>query len=152
MLKLTRLLTADEYTAMGDDAVARGMYRNDRRVFTPGMGWPNPWYFDPTGERERAGHHVMIPLAERGRLGFLSPHYWRDWSDKRAPLTLVLPNGETWCVDQKSSNGDGWVITGEFPNITAAPSINATGYHGWLQGGTFSDDVEGRGPLGLVRD
>ena len=148
-IRLTRLLTADEYVAMGDEAVAKGWYRNDRRMFTPGMAWPNPWYWDPTGERERAGKHVMV--KERGHLGFLSIHYWRDWADKRAPLTVVLPNGETWCMDQKSSNGDGWKVEGDFPNITATPSIAAHGYHGFLREGQFTPDVDGRGPNGFVR-
>jgi hypothetical protein len=143
-MKLTRLLTFEEYAAMGDDAVARGFYRNDKRVFILGMGWPEPWYFDPTGERERANKHVMFKLADRGAPRFLSPHYWRDWSHKRPPLCIVCPNGEWWEIDRLSSNGDGWRIEGEWPNLTASPSIVAGNYHGFLRGGEFTPDLEGR--------
>lgn len=136
---------------MGDDAVARGFYRNDSRIFTPGMVWPQPWCFDPTGERERTGKHVMFKAERKGTLGFLSPHYWRDWSDKRPPLSIVCPNGEVWEIDRKSSNGDGWVVSGEFPNITCSPSIVVNGYHGFLRDGEFTADLEGRGPDGLAR-
>jgi hypothetical protein len=49
-------------------------------------------------------------------------------------------------------NGDGWIVTGEWPNITASPSIDCQTpggtygpyYHGFLQGGVFSADVSGR--------
>lgn len=136
---------------MGDDAVARGFYRDDRRIFTPGMGWLMPWYFDPTGERERQDKHVMFKLADRGRLGHLSVHYWRDWSDKRPPMAIVCPNGEVWEIDRKSSNGDGWTVTGEWPNLTCSPSIVVQGYHGFLRDGEFTPDIEGRGPTGISR-
>lgn len=150
-MRLTRLLTFEEYNALGEDAVARGFYRDDRRIFTPGMGWPMPWYFDPSGDRERAGKHVMIPESRRGELGFLSMHYWRDWAHKRPPLTVVCPNGETWEIDRKSSNGDGWKVDGEWPNITCSPSIVVEGYHGYLRNGEFTADLEGRGQNGIAR-
>jgi hypothetical protein len=150
-MKLTQLLTFDEYVAMGDDAVARGLYRNDRRIFTPGTVWPQPWCFDPTGERERVGKHVMFKAERKGALGYLSSHYWRDWSDKRPPLSIVCPNGEVWEIDRKSSNGDGWIVSGEFPNITCSPSIVVEGYHGFLRDGEFTSDLEGRGPDGIAR-
>lgn len=151
MRKLVGLLTFEEYVAMGEDAVARGFYRNDPRIFTPGMVWPTPWVFDPTGERERCHQHVMVKLADRGRLNYLSPHYWRDWSNKRPPLCVVCPNGEQWEIDRKSSNGDGWVVTGDLLNITCTPSIVVPGYHGFLRGGEFTHDLEGRGPNGIAR-
>ena len=147
-MKLSRLLTPDEFVAMNDDAMARGYDRDDRRIFTPGMGWLAPWLFDPTGERVRAGEHVMIKAPQDCNAGFLSIHYWRDWADKRAPLVVVCPNGEQWEIDRKSSNGDGWKVTGDWPNITCAPSIVVTGYHGFLQNGEFTPDIEGRGPIG----
>lgn len=150
-VRLTKLLSPEEHDAMNEDAMARGFYRDDRRIFTPGMGWYEPWYFDPTGECERLGKHVRYKLADRGKLGFLSIHYWRDWSDKRAPLCIVGPNGEQWEIDRKSSNGDGWVVTGEWPNISCTPSIVLRGYHGFLQNGEFTADVEGRGECGTVQ-
>lgn len=145
---ITRILSSAEHTAMGDDAVARGYYRNDSRIFVPGMAWFMDWYFDPTGERERTGKNVMFKLADRGKLGHLSIHYWRDWSDKRPPICVVCPNGEWWEIDRKSSNGDGWVVTGDLPNITCSPSIVVHGYHGFLRNGEFTPDLEGRGQNG----
>lgn len=149
-MKLTKLLSYEEFDDMNEQAVKNGLYRMDRRVFTPGMGWYQPYYFDPTGERERLGEHVMFKAEHKGKLGFLSIHYWNDWSDKRSPLCVVCPNGEQWEVDRKSSNGDGWKVTGEWPNITCFPSIVVRGYHGWLKDGEFSPDIEGRGPTGIV--
>ncbi|CAN2532515.1 hypothetical+protein [Methylocapsa aurea] len=150
-MKITRMLTEDERIAMQDDAIARGFYSNDRRVFTPGLAWFQPWYFDPTGERERAGKHVMIKAHRKGELGFLSEHYWRDWADKRAPICVVCPNGEWWEIDRKSSNGSGWIVTGDLPNITCSPSIVVDGYHGFLRNGEFTADLEGRGENGRER-
>jgi hypothetical protein len=150
-MKLTKILSFEEYRELGERAVANGFYRDDPRVFTPGMAWYMPYYFDPTGERENRGEHVMFKQSRKGVLGFLSVHYWRDWSDKRAPMCVVCPNGEPWEIDRKSSNGDGWVVTGDFPNITCAPSIVVQGYHGFLRNGEFTPDLEGRGPNGIAR-
>lgn len=130
------LLTFEQYRALGDKAVADGMWRNDRRVFLPGMAWFNDWYLD----RDH-GHD------------FLSPHYYRDWAGKRPPIELVCPDGNVWCIDRRSSNGDGWVVTGEWPNITCSPSIDCapmgTGksggfYHGYLRNGEFTADLAGQ--------
>lgn len=87
---------------------------------------------------------------------FLSVHYWRDWSAKRPPICVVCPNGETWEIDRKSSNGDGWKVTGDLPNISCTPSIVVHGYHGHLGSngappGQFTGDIEGRGPMGTGR-
>jgi len=120
------LLTFAEYKALGDKAVADGMWRNDRRVFLPGMGWYNDWYL------------------EIGRENFLSPHYRRDWAGRRSPIELVCPNGEIWCIDRMSSNGSGWQVTGVWPNITCSPSIIAGDYHGWLRNGEFTADIDGK--------
>jgi len=121
------LLTFAEYKALGDKAVADGMWRNDKRVFLPGMGWFNEWYVD----------------RDLGK-DFLSPHYYRDWAGKRPPIELVCPNGEIWCIDRMSSNGSGWQVTGTWPNITCSPSIIAADYHGWLRNGEFTPDIDGK--------
>jgi hypothetical protein len=76
-----------------------------------------------------------------------SDEYRRDWAEKRAPIAVCLPGGSWWPIDAKcsGSDGPGWTITGEPPNLTAHPSINAEGsYHGWLQNGVLSEDLEGR--------
>lgn len=159
-IRITRLLTFAEYVAMGNEAQAKGWYRNDRRMFTPGMAWPEPWYFDPLGElaafaaaNPSSGYRdePMFASREKDTRPFLSIHYWNDWSTKRAPLAVVCPNGEVWEIDRKSSNGDGWKVTGDFPNITCSPSIVVEGYHGFLKDGLFTGDIEGRGPTGIAR-
>lgn len=125
MKLVDKLLTFDEYRAMGDAAVAKGFYRNDRRVFLPGMGWYNDWYL-------------------RMHADFLSPHYKTDWAGKRSPIEVVCPNGDVWCIDRMSSNGNGWQVTGNWPNITCAPSIVAGDYHGFLRDGVFTADIDGK--------
>lgn len=87
-------------------------------------------------------------LEQEWTYGFkLSAEYRRDWEGKRAPLMVILPNGSQFCVDGATTDdGDGgWTVTGEPPLITVSPSINVVGlYHGFLQNGVLSDDVEGR--------
>jgi hypothetical protein len=162
-VRITRVLTLQERHDMDEAAMARGWYRNDRRVFLPGMAWYQHFYFDPTGEFERwraaqpdPEKYCRQPMIKRSsnpddRAGFLSPHYWRDWSDKRPPICVVCPNGEQWEIDRWSSNGTGWTVTGELPHITCSPSIVVVGYHGFLRDGEFSADLDGRGPVGIVR-
>lgn len=141
-VRITRILTLAEFNAMNDEAIAKGWYRNDRRMFTPGMAWYCPWYFTPDSWTEKMSWgHRDGPYCERGD-PFLSIHYWQTWADKRPPIEVVLPNSETWEIDRKSSNGSGWTVTGELPNITCAPSIAARGYHGFLRDGAFTADCE----------
>lgn len=147
--QLTRFLTEDERAAIGDASVKAGGYRNGVAAgFTPGMGWFTPWVFDPQGNK---GRRMMIAGPQAANVSFLSVHYWRDWADRRPPICVVGPNGQEWEIDRKSSNGDGWVVTGEWPRLTCAPSIVLDGYHGFLRDGVFTDDVEGRGPNGTPR-
>lgn len=54
--------------------------------------------------------------------------------------------------DRRSSNGDGWNVTGDLPAITCAPSIVVPGYHGYLRDGVFTADIDGRAPCGTVRE
>lgn len=148
--KLLQLYTSEEYSQIGNDLVAKGIYRNDRSFWVPGMGYLADWYYDPSGEREANGKHCIVTEAKRGESSFLSRFYWEDWADKRPPIIIICPNGREWCIDQKSSNGEGWKVTGEWPNITCTPSIVVPGYHGFLQNGQFTDDLEGRGENGAV--
>lgn len=81
-----------------------------------------------------------------------SAHYRRDWAGKRNILTICLPSNpdfigySTWSPDcTESDGGGGWRVTGEPPNITCHPSINAIdSYHGWVKNGQLTDDCEGR--------
>lgn len=85
-------------------------------------------------------------------LGELADEYYRDHFPTRPPIIVMLPmrahDGEIvawpWCVDTKQSDDPhgGWAVTGEPPNITVSPSINAIGaYHGWLTDGVISDGL-----------
>lgn len=79
--------------------------------------------------------------------------YWGGTNDDN--LYGVCPNGETWWIDGPSFNANGqanphgWTRTGDPPNVTVSPSIwiqipGPRGYHGFLQNGQWSDDLEGR--------
>jgi hypothetical protein len=60
-------------------------------------------------------------------------------------LYVRLPGINDWCIDRPGTNGCRWTRTGEPPNVTVSPSINYVGsYHGWVQNGYVSDDVDGR--------
>jgi hypothetical protein len=76
-----------------------------------------------------------------------------DISYEKGQLHIMLPNGTLFAP------GDRWTITGTAPEITLHPSINnyhvsddpelrarfhKHGYHGWLQNGILTDDLEGR--------
>ncbi|WP_156967925.1 hypothetical protein [Methylosinus sp. PW1] len=137
-IKITRVLTPEEFEEINDDAVKNGFWRNDPRILTPGMAWYQPWYWHPDGSG-------CLPRGSE----FLSDYYWKDWADKRAPICVVCPNGEQWEIDRKSSNGNGWVVVGELPDITVSPSILVNGYHGFLRGVQFTADVDGRPPNGI---
>jgi hypothetical protein len=150
-VRLTRFLSPAEKEAMNDAAMARGYWRDDHRIFQPGWGWFEPWYWDPV---KAAEHGVADWPAYRAKFevrrgegpfhggGLLSDYYWQTWSKIRPPICVVLPNGQHWEIDRKSSNGLGWRVTGEWPNLTCTPSIAAEGYHGFLQRGSFTADCE----------
>jgi hypothetical protein len=98
----------------------------------PGDVWFAPWLLEPDWAR------------------LLSDEYKRDWMGKRLPLVVRLPNGLDFVVDSPASGQtSGWTVTGEAPSITVSPSINCWpgdphGWHGFLQSGVLTDDLEGR--------
>ena len=154
-VRITRVLTGSEYAELNRKGMADGYWHGDVHVFPPGTAWYQPWYYNPLGEEVS---HVMIKdrPADPNARGFLSPHYWRDWADKRPPMCVVCPNGEQWEIDRWSSNGTGWTVTGDLPLISVSPSIVVDGYHGFLGSngappGQFTGDLEGRGPTGTAR-
>jgi hypothetical protein len=157
LCQLNRFLTYEERDAMNEDAIKRGFYRDDRRIFLPGMMWFQPFYHDPAGvdgdgNSKKYGCRVWWPSRPAdvgpGTHG-LSRFYWDQWADKRPPICVVCPNGEQWEIDRVSSNGEGWQVTGDLLNITCAPSIVVPGYHGFLRNGEFTADLEGRGEHGI---
>lgn len=126
--------------------------------FPPGSMWFCPWHHDPSKPealakveemiQKMAGHEAQHPRHAEGYSWHLSIHYWRDWARIRPPVEIVGPGGGQWCPDQISTNGTGWTVTGEPPNITASPSIwiaqgegSPREYHGWLNNGEFSAPV-----------
>jgi hypothetical protein len=61
--------------------------------------------------------------------------------DGRALIVCLPPGGgdDYWFVDGPSSNGNGWTRTGEWPNVTANPSILTRNYHGFLRAGWLEE-------------
>jgi hypothetical protein len=103
----------------------------------PGDMWYADWYWNPKEDGK----------FERTNRSFLSTEYANNHSDKRAPIVVVCPDGTHWTVDGKANNGQngsGWKVVGEAPDITCTPSIKTNGYHGYLQDGFFTKDLEGR--------
>lgn len=98
----------------------------------PGMMWLMPWMASPSR---------YDATRERHPDAYLSVHYYRDWATLRAPICVATPgtNAAQWIVDARSSNGDGWVVTGDAPLLSCSPSIVVPGYHGFLVNGVFSD-------------
>lgn len=79
---------------------------------------------------------------------YLSDYYKKN-NSHRQPLFVILPKHTLYLIDGKCfDNGKaygGWIVTGFAPLITVQPSIDFKGtYHGFLQNGVISDDVEGR--------
>jgi len=74
--------------------------------------------------------------------------FWATWHHSGTPhLYAICPDGRLWDCDGPSSNGNGWTRTGDPPAITCSPSIWTDmphGYHGFLQGGVFTDDLSGK--------
>jgi hypothetical protein len=75
--------------------------------------------------------------------------FYFERNKQRRPLIVMLPGRTLFCIDSKtwkdSVYTSGWEVTGEAPNMSVKPSINAHGvYHGYLTNGVLSDDVEGR--------
>lgn len=111
------------------------------------MSWQCRLIDRPAG-RGTVGDMWFAPeMVETGwQYGYaLSDEYKRDWLGKRAPICICLPNGAgVFCLDQHSFNdkgeaGAGWTVTGEPPNLTVKPSIDAVGYwHGFLTGGVLT--------------
>jgi hypothetical protein len=120
------------------------------------------WYTNPvTGKQGSSAYAVASPGAiyecpwlDEGEddhcADLLSDFYHQSWRGQRLPLAVVLPDYTHWVVDQKSTIrgstewGPGWSVTGQAPNLTAHPSIDAGTYHGWLQNGVLSADTDGR--------
>lgn len=116
------------------------------------MPWPIR-YHEQAPDKPQPGDIWPVPswLEDAGLKSLLSEEYFQRWRGKRPPLVVRLPNGGEFCIDSRpTGGGSGWDVMGEPPNITVHPSIvynkhlPGRGYHGWLQNGVLSDDLEGR--------
>lgn len=106
-------------------------YKPLRHSLPPGSMYFAPWYLQPD---------VFLWAREE----LLTEHYIQDVMALRPPLMVVLPNGVHFCVDRRATNHfEGWWVTGEAPLITVSPSIMVGNYHGFLQNGVFTDDLDG---------
>lgn len=158
-----RYLNKEEFSAANEARMALARKRNDGKgaslfeITGGGVGWYSYWYYHAHEEdREEWVIRERARAKTDAKMSFLSKHYWNDWSHTRPPISVLCPNGMEWCVDQVSSNGTGWVVTGSLEDgtLTASPSIDVPGYHGWLgingpAPGHFSKDLNGaRGPDG----
>lgn len=159
-----RLLTPAEFTAADEARLHLARTRLDGKqgasiyeITGPGVMWSAPWLHDPHDPQDKIRREQALRRIATGQACFmLSRFYWLDHSRHRSPLVVICPNGREWCVDQKSSNGEGWRVTGNAPTIEVSPSIDVPGYHGWLgtsgmAPGVFSDDLNKRGPNGIVQ-
>lgn len=105
-------------------------------------------FWGPTKEQYLADPLNYGWLYFFSKLNNLSEYYKQNNSHRR-PLLVWLPGRNLFCVDGMCWNSEGkyggWTVTGDAPVITVHPSINLVGsYHGWLQSGVISNDVEGR--------
>lgn len=154
-----RFLTGAEFRKADDDRMALARSRTDGKqgaslfeITGAGVMWYAPWYHDPRDPDDvaRIDKALADIKADPNARWYLSRFYWETWSRKRPPICVLCPNGREWCVDAKSSNGEGWQVTGDVPLITCAPSIVVPGYHGFLRDGVFTGDIEGRGATGAA--
>jgi hypothetical protein len=109
------------------------------------------WVDEATNQRPVVGDCFYAPhMLEDPYRNDLSPQYWREHAAKRPPIVVVLPGKTWWCVDQvATSDRVGWQVTGSIDTdpitLTCSPSINYMQvYHGFVQNGVITDDVEGR--------
>lgn len=149
------LLDREQHRAADDRRMELAKTRLDGKqgaglheVVEPCAMWFAYWYFEPGNpehviRREKALAMIADGSFSEGknRNYYLSRFYWQQWSHVRAPICVLCPNGREWCVDAKSSNGEGWQVKGDAPRLVVTPSIDVPGYHGWLGSG-FPDGVE----------
>lgn len=156
------LLTASQFQEAENRRIDLATTRSDGlkgaalyEVLRVGAMWFCPTLYNPADPDHDMRRRDAIERIRQGKSpGYLSRFYWQDWSATRPPISVLCPNGIEWCVDAKSSNGEGWKVIGEPPMLVVRPSIDVTGYHGFLgtvKPGVFGADVTpGRPPGGLL--
>jgi len=120
------------------------------------MPWPIVLHGSLEEARLAGGGEVQI-----GAMWPMDDEQFASWGDRegflarglgRPPMYVSLPGGTWFLIDSRFYDpahggfyGEGWNPTGQAPQVTLHPSVNNHGrYHGWIQNGVISDDVEGR--------
>lgn len=72
--------------------------------------------------------------------GAMFDTFWRPELRKTDGLAIsvVCPNGQVWCIDDKATSGGFWTREGTPPKLTVSPSIVAGDYHGFLRNGVLT--------------
>jgi hypothetical protein len=117
---------------------------NSRHTPMIGDCWYMPNWDDPERPYPMLRDYFLKHQASR--------QYVNEWSDKRPPIMVRLPPGFAFTPDEAYDRPDnvernGWTVVGSIEDGTlhVSPSVNVVGvYHGWIQYGVVSDDVEGR--------
>jgi len=85
------------------------------------------WFYkrhEPNIGSASNGMQVVVILPPGGYRGIFQPYF-------------EYPN--------KEKGPQRWSVSGEWPSVTVAPSINCPGaYHGYITNGMVTDDVDGR--------
>jgi hypothetical protein len=104
----------------------------------PGTTWRVPLSFKVPHNKEG------LTIGEANE-PLLSPEFKASGRDFL--IFIKLPGTDFgWCPDYcYGGNEHGWSVTGSLPAISINPSVNHEGiYHGWVQNGELSDDIEER--------
>jgi hypothetical protein len=114
-------------------------------AFTPSDNWQfNP---DTLYRRADTGELMTDRSAPPGALRYAG--WLHDFGGGYQPgpdgkhLQCKLPDGRWWVIDGPASNAPrdqvGWTRTGTVPDVTARPSIQTPGYHGFLTDGWLEE-------------
>lgn len=85
-----------------------------------------------------------MPVGAIWRAEHMEAH-WGNPGDGRCYQVQLPPGGlgDQWIIEQPSQSGGHWTRTGEPPDFTCSPSILTPRYHGFLQNGVLTDDLDG---------
>lgn len=83
----------------------------------------------------------LVPVSDRENRDAAWPERYKD-----VPAYYVaLPTGQLWCPWQRAysaeqkHHGDGWNVSGPPEKLTATPSIQVDGWHGFLTNGELHE-------------
>jgi hypothetical protein len=115
-----------------------------------------PYQFAPEDEWQVSPRHLYARVGDPSTTfkedeippGAMFDALWLPWTgpDGKSWSVILPPGGmnNVWHIDGQAASGGHWARTGEAPNITASPSIKSPRYHGFLQNGVLTTDVEGK--------